>query len=148
MPPQGSSTPKALRFEIRRIEQTRPGKLRFVQLAKKGICQFDVFLEQLAQEGGYEKEVDKAINFMDQLARLKPLRGEQHHPLGTLKYSIGGTMHSVSLYEIKTKNLRIYYFHHPPSTEVVVLMGKKNTQDSDISSFEGLVGQYLKFLHP
>ncbi|MGI4873412.1 MAG: hypothetical protein ACRYFX_19815 [Janthinobacterium lividum] len=84
---------------------------------------------------------------MDQLARLKRLRGEQHHSLGTLAYSVGGRQHEVTLYEIKTTNLRIYYFHDPPTTEVVVLMGKKNTQPEDISSFEGLVDQYLKFRH-
>lgn len=132
-------------FEIIQIEQARPGRLSFVKLVKRGICQLDDFLTQLEQEGGYEKEIDKAVNFMDQLARLKRLRGTQHHSLGTLRHSIEGRIYEVTLYEIKTSNLRIYYFHEPPITEVVVLMGKKNTQPEDISSFESLVGQYLNF---
>jgi hypothetical protein len=134
-------------FETQAIELARPARLTFVKLVKRGVCQFDEFLTQLEQEGGYEKEVDKAVNLMDQLARLKRLRGEQHHGLGTLAYSINGKMHEVTLYEIKTANLRLYYFHDPPTTEVIVLMGKKNTQAEDISSFESLVGQYLNYRH-
>ena len=144
MPPSTRSRESPL-FETQVLELARPARLTFVKLSKRGICQFDEFLTQLEQEGGYEKEVDKAVNLMDQLARLKRLRGEQHHSLGTLSYSIGGTMHEVTLYEIKTANLRVYYFHDPPTTEVVVFMGKKNTQSEDISSFEGLVDQYLRY---
>lgn len=147
MPPASTRSREQPQFETRALELARPARLTFVKLLKRGLCQFDEFLTQLEQEGGYEREVDKAVNLMDQLARLKRLRGEQHHSLGTLVCTIGGRRHEVTLYEIKTANLRIYYFHDPPTTEVVVLMGKKNTQPEDISSFEGLVGQYLTFRH-
>ncbi len=145
MPPPSIRSHRLPLFETKQIAQARPGRLSFVKLIKRGTCQFDDFLTQLEQEGGYEKEVDKAVNFMDQLARLKRLRGEQHHSLGKFSHSVNGKLHEVTLYEIKTSNLRIYYFHEPPITEVVVLMGKKNTQPEDISSFESLVGQYLDF---
>jgi len=147
MLPKSTRSGKPPLFETKAIEQARPGTLTFVKLVKRGECQFDSFLEQLEQEGGYENEVDKSINFMDQLARLKRLRGKQHHKIGTLSCSVKGKVHEVTLYEIKTSSLRVYYFHHPPATEVVVLMGKKNTQPEDISSFESLVGQYIDFLH-
>ena len=143
----GKPNPPPPLFETRRLDQSRPGKLTFVKLLKKGACQFDDFLTQLEREGGYDKEVDKAINLMDQLARCKPLRGPQHHALGTLGRTVKGKTHTVTCYEIKTANLRIYYFHHPPNTEIVVFMGKKNTQPTDLSAFESLVGRYLEFIY-
>lgn len=146
MPRLGSAAPQPPLFHTEPLELTRPGKLRFVKLLKEGKCQFDDFLAQLEWEGGYTKEVDALINLMDQRGRLKHLPGTKHHDLGFYIHTASGRPYQVRLYEFKTANLRVYYFHHPPDNEVIVLMGKKNTQDQDLNSFESLVGQYLQFL--
>lgn len=140
-----SKTPKPPLFSIKRIKQSRPSTLRFVKLVKNGNCQFDDFLQQIEDEGGYDKEVDKAIRFMDHLAQRKHLTGDKHHDYGTHACSVKGKVYEVRLFEIKTKNLRIYYFHQSPYDEIVVLMGKKNTQAASESAFKSLVDQYLIF---
>ena len=147
MPASGKRVPQPPLFETVPLELVRPAKLRFVKLLKNGVCQFDEFLAQLESEGGYIKQIAVAVNIMDQRTRLKHLPGEKHHDLGTYTVSVQSRApYTVRLYEIKTADLRIYYLHHPPNEEVVVLMGKKNTQDEDISAFEGLVDQYLRFI--
>lgn len=143
-PGKKATSPPA--FTLTPIEQVR-GKLVFHKLFKQGRCQFDEFLAQLAAEGNYLHEVDTLFNTLDQLAKLRPLRGTKHHPLGeAYTHHAHGKTIRVRAYEVKTKQLRLYYLHVPPTNEVVVLLGKKNTQPADISHFQNLVTQYLDFV--
>lgn len=147
MPPPSSKSPAPPPFEIKRIKQTQPRQKRFVKLVKDGVCQYDEFLKQLELEGNFQKEVDKTIRYMDHLAQLKHLTGDKHHDYGVYSCSVKNKVYEVRMYEIKTKNLRIYYFHQPPKDEIIVLMGKKNTQAADEVTFKSLINQYLTFLY-
>lgn len=123
------------------------GKLVFYKLFKKGHCQFDDFLTQLAAEGTYTHEIDTLFVTLDQLAKCRPVRGNKYHALGSAyTHQAHGNSLRVRLHEVKTKQLRLYYLHLPPANEIVVLLGKKNTQAADISQFRNLVSQYLDFI--
>lgn len=133
-------------FSVQPIEQVG-GKRLFYKLFKQGNCQFDNFIVQLAAEGAYTHDLDTLFNTLDQLAKLRPLRGNKHHPLGeSYTHQAHGVAIRVREWEIKTKQLRLYYIHLPPTDDVVIFFGKKNTQAADISQFQGLVKQYLDFL--
>ena len=119
----------------------------FHKLVKDDRCQFDDFLAQLYREGNYAAEVAQLINLMDQIAKCRPLRGNKYHPLGpAYDHRANGKAYRVRHHEIKTNNLRLYYFHLHPTGDIVVLLGKKSTQAEDIAGFEGLVAQYLNYL--
>lgn len=143
-----SITPRPPAFAVRTIEQVRSVKRRFLKLEKNGHCQFDDFLLQLATEGGYDAEMISIFSIINQLTNLRPMRGNKHHELGDAYTHLAsnGKSYRVRHYEIKTSNLRVYYVHFPPHDEIVVLLGKKNTQGEDLTSFEGLVAQYLEFV--
>ena len=129
-------------FELRLLDQVR-GKVKFYKLLRNGQCQFDAFLAQLEQEGNLVAEIVSAFNLMEQVANNRPLPGTKCHPLGpAYTHLAGGKSYRVRQHEIKTKNLRLYYFHFHPTGEIVVLLGKKNTQREDINAFNSLVAQY------
>jgi hypothetical protein len=146
MPASGRKNTRPPTFELHLLDQVR-GKLKFYKLLKNDQCPFDDFLTQLAQEGNLVAEVYSAFNLLEQVANNRPLPGTKCHPLGpAYTHQANGKSYRVRQHEIKTKNLRVYYFHLHPTGEIVVLAGKKSTQQEDINAFDNLVSQYLDFL--
>ena len=142
----GKNVPRLPAFSVQPIEQVG-GKRLFYKLFKHDSCQFDDFISQLAAEGTYTHDLGTLFNTLDQLARLRPIRGTKHHALGeAYTHQAHGVTIRVREWEVKTKQLRLYYIHLPPTDDVVVFFGKKNTQVADISQFQSLVKQYLDFL--
>jgi putative component of toxin-antitoxin plasmid stabilization module len=126
------------KFELEKIDAI-VGKQAFYKLLKDGICEFEEFVTQIKAEGSFNKEVTKIYALMQQIAELKTLPQEQFRKLPNPKSEI-------TEYEIKTKHLRVYLFHQAHTGKIIVIGGKKTTQDQDITHFREIKKMYLETL--
>jgi hypothetical protein len=126
------------KFELEKIDAI-VGKQAFYKLLKDGICEFEEFVTQIKAEGSFNKEIMKIYALMQQVAELKTLPQEQFKLLPNPKSEI-------KEYEIKTKHLRVYLFHQAYTGKIIVIGGKKNTQDQDITHFREMKKMYLETL--
>lgn len=47
-----------------------------------------------------------------------------------------------ALWEIKTKNLRVYFIHHSELNHIICFGGTKKTQKKDINKFKAMVNEF------
>ena len=106
------------------------GRIRFRKLIVDGQCLYDLFCEQIRGEGNLSKQLNSIVAIMDQIANGKLLPGNKFKQLRTK-----------GEYEIKTRDLRVYLIKE--EGHIVILGGKKGTQDADIRRFKSLREQYL-----
>lgn len=126
------------KFELEKINAII-GKQIFYKLLKDGICEFDEFVSQIKSEGNFDKEIKKVYALMQQVSELKTLPQEKFKEL---KYSKSDGKE----YEIKTKHLRVYLFHQENTGKIIVIGGKKTTQDQDIAHFRETKKMYFEAL--
>lgn len=124
------------KFELKKIEAV-VGKQMFYKLLKDEICEFDEFVQQIKTEGSFDKEITKIYALMQQVAELKTLPQEKFKEITNPKSE-------VKEYEIKTKHLRVYLFHQEHTGKIIVLGGKKTTQNQDIAHFREIKKQYFE----
>lgn len=127
------------KFELEKIDAI-VGKQAFYKLLKDGVCEFDEFVTQIRIEGSFNKEITKIYALMQQVSELKTLPQEKFKEL---KYSKSDDKE----YEIKTKHLRVYLFHQEYTGKIIVIGGKKTTQDQDIAHFREIKKKYLEALN-
>ena len=94
------------------------------------------FENQINSEGTYSKELYTIQSIMEQVSRRFSLPEKKFKKIHDSKIS-------VPLYEIKTRNLRVYLFHEENVGHIVVSGGKKTTQSKDIKQFKNIVKVYL-----
>ncbi len=122
-------------FALHKVNEIE-GKLSFYKLIVNGNCDFDTFCKQCEQDGNLASELRTIQSRMQQLADLKTMPVEKHR-------DITPKNESVKEYEIKTKHLRVYMFHEKDTGRVIVLGGKKGTQESDIKRFRNIKKVYF-----
>jgi hypothetical protein len=114
---------------------TVKGKQKFYKLIKDGTCEFDKFEEEAVKN--YPKELNSLYHRMDEISRGELLPETQ-------KRKIKGKIKSISEYEVKTKNLRVYYFIEKNTGNIVIIGGYKKNQIKDISRSEIIIKSYLE----
>jgi putative component of toxin-antitoxin plasmid stabilization module len=110
------------------------GKISFRKLTVNGVCPFDVFCEEIKEEGNLEKQLIGLFNNMDQVANLNRLPETKFR-------DVTPRGESIKEFEIKKGDLRIYVIKE--EGHIVVLGGKKNRQEKDFRLFRSLKKQYL-----
>lgn len=123
------------KFAVEKIKEI-DGKVNFFKLLIDGVWLYDSFCANLTEEGGYDSELRKVQALMQEVSEMKSLPQTKGKPLK-------GNSNSVKEFEIKTKTLRIYLIHEENTGKIIVLGGKKTTQNKDITRFRGIVTQYL-----
>lgn len=126
------------KFAIEKIDAVL-GKQKFYKLYKNDVCEFDKFVAQIRAEGSFNKEITKIYALMQQVADLKNLPPEKFKKLDNPKSLI-------TEYEIKTKHLRVYLLHQEHTGKIIVVGGKKTTQQQDINHFREIKKDYLETL--
>jgi putative component of toxin-antitoxin plasmid stabilization module len=110
------------------------GKISFRKLTVNGVCAFDVFCEEIKEEGNLEKQLIGLFNNMNQVANLNRLPETKFR-------DVTPRGESIKEFEIKKGDLRIYVIKE--EGHIVVLGGKKNRQEKDFRLFRSLKKQYL-----
>lgn len=120
-------------FALKEIDAVK-GKQKFFKLIKNGVCEFDVFEEEL--ESQYASEMQKIYILMDKVANLGSLSEKQFRDLTPIGEKI-------KEYEFKTHSLRVYAIHEVGTGKIIITAGYKKTQKSDMKHFRELKRQYL-----
>lgn len=117
------------------------GLFRFYKLVKDNNCQYNDFETIINKEGTYATELNRAKAIMEDFANKKSL------PITKLRPLTQDRDEKYKEYEIKTENLRVYFFILPGRGDIVVLGGKKTKQKKDIKIFRKIKNEYLNFLN-
>lgn len=125
------------KFRLEIFDETIEGHYQFWKLFKDDICQFDEFIEKIKKDGNLCHELNSAYSIMEDFS------SERQLPESKLKCINKKHKGHMKEYEVKTSNLRIYFFVNPALGDIVVYGGKKSTQKKDISKFRNIKNQYL-----
>lgn len=122
------------RFALEDIPEVK-GQISFKKLIIDGSCLYDEFFEQIKNDGNLRKQLMGILNNMNQVAQMKRLPKDKFRDITPSK-------ESVKEFEIKKGDLRIYVIKE--QGHIVVLGGKKSTQDEDIPKFRSIKRRYLE----
>lgn len=120
-------------FALKHIEQIK-GRIEFYLLEVDGVTQYEIFEEELVQNGGYQSELNSIQMRMQEMAEMKLLPSNKCKKIGEDEY------------ELKSKNLRCYLFQEKAKGRIVVTLAKKKpgaAQQKDIRKFRRIKDQYL-----
>lgn len=111
------------------------GPIRFKKLIIDGLCQYDEFCNQIEREGNLKKHLIGIINNMNQVANLRRLPKEKFRDITPYRQA-------VKEFEIKKGDIRVYVIKE--DGHIVILGGKKSTQDEDYKQFRSIKERYLE----
>jgi hypothetical protein len=115
------------------------GKFKFYTLISNGTSQYLEALNELNKEGNYQSELNTLQT------RIQAFAEGQRLPATKLK-KLKGDKDGVPEFELKTKHLRLYIFNILEDAKVIVLLGKKTTQNKDIRKFRNIKAAYFRHL--
>lgn len=110
------------------------GQIRFKKLFIDGVCQYDEFCEQIKKDGNLKKQLVGVMNNMNQVAQMRRLPKEKFRDITPAR-------EAVKEFEIKKGDIRIYVIKD--DGHIVVLAGKKGSQDEDIKLFRSIKKRYM-----
>jgi len=116
------------------------GRQKFFKLLNGTRCEFDEFCEMCNRNPIFKKQLATMQTRMGYVADLK------YDRLDTTKYrELTGRKAGDPYkdYEIKTKNLRLYFFKDESKGQIVVFGGTKDSQDEDIKRMRVIKHRYF-----
>ena len=122
------------RFALEDIQEVK-GLIRFKKLIVDGVCQYDEFCKQIKREGNLNKQLIGLINNMNQVANLKRLPKEKFR-------DIAPKNDPIKEFEIKKGDMRVYLIKE--DGHIIILGGKKSTQQEDIKKFRSVKKRYIE----
>ena len=122
-------------FTLQEITEVK-GNQKFYKLLKDGFCEFDDF--ETDARINYNAEMNSIYYQLDLLSRGLKLYEKK------FKILKGGIKHLTEC-EIKSKNLRVYYFIDKPKGNIIITGGYKKNQKKDINHFRRDILKYLEF---
>ena len=125
-----------MRLRLQRIEEII-GIQSIFKIIVDDECPFDKFCTEIENEGTYVSELDSIQARLEHLANNRPLPKQKFRDITPKK-------EKHKEYEIKTKNLRIYLCSEKHTGKIIVLGGKKNTQQRDLKKFRSIKKEYFK----
>ena len=121
------------KFALLEIDTVK-GNRKFFKLIKNDVCEFDEF--ECEARVNYNSEMNTIYHRMDLLSRGEKLPKKQFRILK-------GGIKNLTKCEIKTSNLRVYYFIEKKSGNIVITGGYKKSQEKDIKYFNNIIKEYL-----
>ncbi len=116
------------------------GKQKFYKLFISGKCEFDIFWDKYSRD----KLMRKQLAIIQ--TRLKAVADLNYNCLDKTKFRElkrdRADLHKD--YEIKTKNLRLYFFKDDKNGQVIVIGGNKDSQDEDLIRMRAIKKEYFK----
>jgi len=112
------------------------GKIKFFKLFEKGACQWDAFCDEIRKDSNLETQLITIISRMNDVANLRML------PKTKLR-DITPAKEKLKEYEIKTRDLRVYFIKNSIGN-IILVSGKKNSQPEDIKKFRSVKKAYVE----
>lgn len=109
------------------------------KLIRNGKCLIDDFLVNIKKDNNLSPELDVIIANLEDIADGKSLPKTRYRRLNLsskLKFTP---------YEVKSSNLRIYLIHEKETGQILIIGGKKSTQEKDLKKLEKLIKDYTQF---
>ncbi len=125
-------------FGVRQLEIYKTS-VRVFKLIREQHCFYDDFVEEIALDKNLERELYDLDAIIEDAANGKLLPAGRYRKLrlsAKIKYSA---------YEAKSKHLRLYLIHEYETGKILILGGKKTTQDKDLDRLERLLKEYHEF---
>lgn len=125
-------------FEVRHI----PGfetRQKVNKLVRNGRCLVDEFENEIRRDSNIAPELDELVATIEDVANGKLVPKNQYRKLrlsNKLQYSV---------FEVKSKHLRLYLIHEKNTGQLHILGGKKGDQDEDIKRVEKIIKEYTVF---
>jgi hypothetical protein len=110
-------------FVLEKMDEIK-GRIPFYKLKKHNYNQLDDFETEIDNHTGYLKEYRKILSWMDMYSNGELVGKAKFRRLDSAK-------EPYSLFEFKSKNLRVYGMGCPLG-ELIILAGYKNRQNRDI----------------
>ncbi len=111
------------------------GTIKFFKLIEDKYCYYDDFCRKIQQDSNLEQQLLTIVSRMNDVANLRSLPKQKYR-------DVTPTKETVKEYEIKTADLRLYLIKDETGN-LVLLGGKKSTQDEDFKAFRLLKKRYL-----
>jgi len=105
------------------------------KLWRNGKCLVNQFIEEVNQDVNLAHELLELYATLEDVANVKRVPPNQYKKLhlGKLKYAA---------FELKSKHLRLYLIHESGTGQILIIGGKKGTQDQDIERLEKIIKEY------
>jgi hypothetical protein len=124
------------KYSLRELEEVK-GLYKFYELLIDGTSEFESFCDNLDEI--YITELKSIYQKMNQVANLLRLSENKFRTLDL-------NLSDIKAFEIKSRNLRIYGFHHNNTGKIIVLGGYKKNQHKDLRKFKSKLKSYLDSL--
>jgi putative component of toxin-antitoxin plasmid stabilization module len=122
------------RFALEDIQEVK-GQIKFKKLVIDGFCQYDEFCRQIESDGNLKKQLVGILANMNQVAQMNRLPKEKFREITPQKQQ-------VKEFEIKKGDLRVYLIKE--QGHIVILGGKKGSQNEDVKQFRSIKQRYLE----
>ncbi len=120
------------KFALLKIDTVK-GDRKFSKLEIDGYCEFDDY--EVNVRVNYDSQMNSIYHRMDSLSRGEKLPPKQFRILK-------GGLKNVTECEIKTDNLRVYYYIDKKDGNIIIIGGYKKGQEKDINRFRGIIKRY------
>lgn len=116
------------------------GKQNIYKLLNSGKCEFDDFWNKNEKDAIMKKQLAVIQT------RLKAIADLKYNTLDKTKFKELSRPKNDKHkdYEIKTKNLRVYFFKDDGTGQIIVTGGTKDSQDEDIKRMRVIKAEYFK----
>ena len=127
------------KFALEILEEVS-GKQKIYKLLNSGRCDFDDFWNEQKKDAIMIKQLAVIQT------RLKAVADLKYNSLDKTKFKELSRPKNDPYkdYEIKTKNLRLYFFKDEGTGQVIVTGGTKDSQDEDIKRMRVIKAEYFK----
>ncbi|MCX6270511.1 MAG: hypothetical protein NTU44_04685 [Bacteroidetes bacterium] len=125
------------RFAVKEIEAFKT-RTKVFKLLRDDKCDYDEFVLDIEKDNNLEPELSDIDAIIEDAADGKLLPGSKYHKIDSPKTIC------FSIFEAKNKHLRVYLLHENETGKILILGGKKKTQEKDIDRVHKIVKEYCK----
>lgn len=116
-------------------------KQKVYKLLREGRCYFDEFVAQIRIDTNLVNELGDLYAIIEYIANgTQPPPPKQKFK----KINIGNKAR-LSIYEAKSRHLRLYLFHETGTGQILIMGGKKTEQTGDIERIKKIAKDYCTF---
>ncbi|WP_348064138.1 hypothetical protein [Dyadobacter sp.] len=119
------------KFTIQRSEKVGNTRIRLFKLITNQVCPIDEFEKVIEYEGAFAHEIDKIYAILECVCNLTMLPKTMYRvlQLGDLPFQV---------YEAKSSSLRFYLIKLEKTGKVIMMGGRKSTQNADLKQITRL----------
>jgi len=123
-------------FSVRKLPNLTKRPINLLE--REGKCLWNDFKNEIKADNNLKPELTRLFAIVEDAANNKNPSKSKFKPLKSISKTY-------TVYEARSTNLRLYVFSENITGVIVVLGGKKTTQDSDLKRMKQLMKEYTNF---